>query len=103
MSDKDIISTDHPFSKSQRGIISAILDTLLPASEDGLMPSAGEFDLIEYLTEAAPDFVSHLPNIVDQFDADFATKSYPARHDLMEKFRSSEPQLFEQLLFHTCR
>lgn len=101
MIDNNIISSDHPLSGSQRQMLSAILDTLVPASEDGLMPGAGELDLAEYLKVNAADFLQHLPEIVDRFDAEFPTLQYPARYELVDKFRIDQRQLFEQLLFHT--
>jgi hypothetical protein len=52
----DVIATDSPLTASERRILEALLDTLIPASDDGAMPSAAELDLVGHLQEAAADF-----------------------------------------------
>ncbi|MEJ2089355.1 MAG: hypothetical protein P8Y69_12980 [Gammaproteobacteria bacterium] len=38
----EMISTDRPLSEGQQVLLTALLDTLLPASADGRMPSAAD-------------------------------------------------------------
>jgi hypothetical protein len=101
MGDDDIISSDHPLTRSQRDVLCAILETLIPSSDDGIMPGAGELDLVGYIEEEAPDFADRLTDIINCFDEDFASKPYSARYEIVDEFRGRQPQLFETLLFHT--
>ena len=100
----EFIVTDQPLSAAQQKTLSALLDTLLPASDDGTMPSAGELDLIGYLREAAEEFIPLLAKIIEHFHDDFATLDPTERHANVEAFSGSEPELFNALLFHsyTC-
>lgn len=101
MADDTIISSDHPLDASQRDIFNAILDTLIPASEDGAMPSAAEYDVASYISEKAPEFAPCLGEIVDCFDEDFPGQSLEVRCQLVAAFQYSHPELFEQLLLNT--
>ena len=97
----DVIATDKVLNPQQDKTLSAILDTLLPASDDGTMPSAAELDLLGYLREAAEEFIPVLAQIVGQFDPAFASDDAAERHVSVQAFSSREPQLFNALLFHT--
>ena len=95
----DVIATDHPLTESQRQTLSALLDTLLPASEDG-MPSAEELDLMGYLVATAEDFIPLLAEIVGSFDEAFADLSLAQRLPLVETFSTTRKELFDGLLLH---
>ena len=41
-----IISSDLPFTPEQRATLDAVLPMIIPASDDGTMPSAGEVDFL---------------------------------------------------------
>lgn len=45
-------ASDFRFPPDQRQALAAVLDTLLPPSEDGTMPGAGELGLVEALERA---------------------------------------------------
>ena len=49
----DLITTDHPLSDDERRKLSALADTLVPASEDGRMISAGDLDVAAYIAAEA--------------------------------------------------
>lgn len=97
----DVIATDQPLNGAQQKTLSALLDTLLPAGDDGTMPSAAELDLIAYLREAAEEFLPVLAQIIEQFDAAFADRNPDERHANLEDFSGREPELFNALLLHT--
>lgn len=97
----DIISSDHPFTRSQRETLTALLDTLLPASEDGTMPSAGEFDFVRYLNDSAPEFLPVLEQVLSAFDESFASLALPERHEHVKRFSEEQEQLFTPLLVQT--
>ena len=100
MTDK-VIATDHSLTTSQRRALSALLDTLLPASDDGKMPSAQALDFVGYLNEKAADFIPDLVNIVGHFDAGFTGMTLVERCRLVEAFSKAEPELFKGFLLHT--
>ena len=96
----NVIATDHPLTTSQQQTLSALLDTLLPASDDGNMPSAQVLDFVGYLNEKAADFISNVVEIVGHFDAAFAGLALAERYLVLEAFSKAEPKLFEGLLLH---
>ena len=77
----------------------ALLDTILPASEDGAMPSACETDFLSYLQEQAADFLPVLAEILDQFDNAFADQPLTARVAQVQAFSQTDAQAFDSLLF----
>ena len=97
----DVIATDHPLTASQQHTLAALLDTLLPASDDGSMPSAQELDLMGYLHESAADFIPVAVEIIGNFDAEFTDLALSDRVSVVEAFSKAQPELFEGLLFHT--
>lgn len=101
MANDSIISSDHPLDASQRQIFNAIVDTLIPASEDGAMPSASEFDVAAFISEKAPELAARLGEIVGYFDVDFPAQPPEARCERLTAFQSAHPDLFEPLLFTT--
>lgn len=100
----DVIATDHPLNAAQQQTLAALLDTLLPASDDSNMPSAQTLDLVGYLNETAEDFMPVLVTIVDHFDHGFSDGDLSERYAVIEAFSKDQPELFEGLLFHayTC-
>ena len=96
----DVIATDHPLNAAQQQTLAALLDTLLPASDDGNMPSAQTLDLMGYLNEQAEEFVPVLITIVGHFDDGFSDASLSHRYPEVEAFSKAEPESFEGLLFH---
>ncbi len=99
MTDK-VIATDHPLGASQQQILSALVDTILPGSEDGRTPSARKLDFIGYLQKKNEAFVALLIDIVDSFDTEFSTLSLTDRFPLVETFSNNQPESFKELLFH---
>ena len=94
----DIISTDHPLPRDQRRILAALLDTLLPASDDGAMPSAAAVDFDAYLRDQAADFVPHLAGILQHFEPAFVESTPSERHARVHDFSAAHPPLFQLLL-----
>ena len=76
----------------------ALLDTLLPASEDGRMPSAATLDFPSYLERQAPDFEPRLAAILAQFEDDFAERPLAARVERLQDYARSEAAAFQALL-----
>ena len=99
MSDK-MITTDHPLSGSQQEILIGLLDVIIPASDDGRMPSAGEIDIMAYIETHAPEFVAALIPGLDSLGAAFAALPQAGRVPLVEAFSLEQAGLFGTLLFH---
>lgn len=97
----DIISSDHPLTQAQRETLAALLDTIIPASDDGSMPSAAEFDLVAYLSDSAPDFLPVLDQVLEAFEDSFATLDSSHRHDQVKRFSEEQAELFTRLLTQT--
>lgn len=97
----NIINTDSPLSPEQKDLFVALLDTILPASEDGRMPSAGELDVTTYVQTHDPDFLTPLVEGLAWFDGEFASLPAGRRHELVEDFNRAQPALFDTLLFNT--
>ena len=98
MSD-DIITTDQPLSPSQQQNLSALADTLLPASAESNMPSAGELDLIGHLNTKGGEPVPRLLEILQCFDNEFASLPLLQRVDVVGAFSNAQPEAFDWLLF----
>jgi hypothetical protein len=94
----DIISSDHPLTHDQRLVLAALLDTLVPASEDGAMPSAADADFDGYLRSQAADFMPQLIALLAQFESSFAELSLDARCERVRHFSSANAPLFQLLL-----
>jgi hypothetical protein len=90
--------TAQSLDEAQRHVLSALLDTILPASEDGRMPSAAELDFAAYLSGQASGFLATLPGILDRFDNAFAGQALPARVAAVEAFARDDAPAFDALL-----
>ena len=101
MSDENVITTDHPLNGEQQGTLAALLDVIVPASEDGLMPSAKEMDLVAYIKETAEDFLPILVVALDNFQAEFSSMTLSERYPIVESFSKTQAEVFEGLLYHT--
>lgn len=97
----NIITTDHPLTPAQQETLSALLDTLVPASDDGIMPSARELDFVSHLGEQAADFLPALPAVLNGFGEGFAGKPIADRVEIVKAFSTGQPEIFEALLFQT--
>ncbi len=85
-------------ASSQR--LHALLDTILPASEDGRMPSAAELDFEAYLESQAADFQPALAEILARFEDGFAEQPLAARVNLARQIAGADSRAFNKLVFH---
>ena len=93
-----LIASDAPLTTEQRDILTALADTIVPASDDGLMPSAGALDFVGYLERSASDFLPELADILARFDTGFATQDAALRYELVKTFSEEAPASFQGLL-----
>ena len=78
--------------------LAALLDTLVPASADGRMPSAADVDFLGHLERFDPGYVPKLGGVLRAFDAAFARLELEARVQTVTRFAKAEPAVFGQLL-----
>ncbi|MCY4013599.1 MAG: hypothetical protein OXG82_12905 [Gammaproteobacteria bacterium] len=97
MNDK-LIASDAPFTPEEQAILDALADTIVPASEDGVMPSAGELDVAGYVAQNATDFLTELGEIIEGFGAEFAGETLVVRVDQVKAFSEARPEAFQRLL-----
>ena len=94
----DLVSTHHPLSEQEQLLLSVLLDTLIPASKDGTMPSAADVDFKYYLSTQAADFVADLTWILGKLDPVFPDLLLSERCKQLTEFSANEPQAFQNLL-----
>ena len=96
----ELIASDAPLTREQRDVLAALADTIVPASEDGLMPSAGELDFLGYLEGTAAEFLPELPAILARFDAEFPAENLAMRYERVKAWSEEAPEAFQTLLGH---
>ena len=97
MSDR-LIASDAALSAEQRAILGALVDTIVPESGDGRMPSARELDFADYLDRNAPDFMPELAGVLAYFDPGFVTQPLSVRYERVKDFSEEAPDTFKALL-----
>jgi hypothetical protein len=95
----DEAANGQPLSGAQQRRLSALLDTVLPASEDGAMPSAGELDFLAFVQAQSADFMPALARILDHFDDEFPDRPLATRLAILEEYAGMEAKAFNGLLF----
>ncbi len=94
----EIIGTDHPFNDAQRAIVVALLDTLIPPSDDRRLPGAGKLDLLAFMDNALnPDFEGIVHDAIKTLGEDFAGTSPAEREARVTAFSTTHPEAFSQL------
>ncbi len=94
----NVIASDNPLNPAQLRMLSALADTIIPASSDGRMPGAGEMDLIGHIARFSADFLGELQTILDSFDDVFPEQSIETRCEAVQSFSEAQPRLFRHLL-----
>ena len=95
--------------ESHTHLLDAVLDTIIPASKDGRMPSAGELELGEGIREANGAFWPGTLEGLEALDAsaqekgaeDFHALSPPDRCEILALSQESHPALLPGLVFQT--
>lgn len=99
--DSNVITSDQPLTSEQAALLSSLLNVIIPASDDGVMPGAGELDLVSYLREQTPEVVATIRQASSFFEFDFPSKSATERHQMVVEFSVTEPEMFNTLLFQS--
>ena len=96
----DVTTSAITLTEAQQSILSALLDTVLPASEDGTKPSAREIDFPAYLGEQAPAFHDTLVQVLGQLGGDFPSLALSQRVDQVQELEARDAKTFKALVFH---
>lgn len=99
--DSNVITSDQPLTSEQAELLSSLLNVIIPPSDDGVMPGAGELDLVSYLREQTPEVVATIRQASSFFEFDFPSKSATERHQMVVEFSVTEPEMFNTLLFQS--
>ena len=83
---------------TQRAALPALLDTIVPASDDGEMPSGSETAFDAYLVTQGQGSVPMLQAVLDQLGAGFADLSPEERHARLTELQNEQLALFSGLL-----
>ncbi|MEE2703600.1 MAG: gluconate 2-dehydrogenase subunit 3 family protein [Myxococcota bacterium] len=101
--------SDSGFSRAQERALACVLDEIIPPSEDGRFPGAGELGLVSYVGERAADLVPMIVQGLSSLDelasgrgaADFAALPRGERRGVLEELTAREAGFLPLLLFHT--
>ena len=85
-------------SDGQQAILPALLDTLVPASDERGMPSAADVDFAGYLATQGGGVVPLLQAVLDQLGDGFAAASGEERVAQLTAFQDEQRGLFMPLL-----
>ncbi len=92
------MSNDPVLTDPQRAALPALLDTIVPESDDGEMPSASEVAFDAYLVTQGRGAVPMLQAVLEQLGAGFADLSPEARHARLTELQNEQLGLFAALL-----
>ena len=110
MTSERIISSDGVLTAAQREILRAVLDMIIPASEDGRFPSAAEVDVLEHIRESQSHLLPALREDLGRLDrlaaehsgTAFAHLTESGRIRVMDEIRSAEPGFLKDLALQTA-
>ena len=94
----ELIGSDRPIGGSALAVLRALLDTLVPASEDGRMPSAADVDFLGHLERLDAQYLPQLATVLRAFDDAFAGRDLAARVAEVARFAQGDPAAFRQLI-----
>lgn len=100
------------FSDEEKRTLSAVLDEIIPPSDDGLLPAAGELGLVEHLEQRlretpelgpviAQGLVALHDMAVSRDPAGFAALGAQGRLDVLHEVATAQPAFVPSLTFHT--
>ena len=102
-------STEQPLTEVQQIALSAVLDMIVPRSNDGRLPSAADIDVLGYLIEHESRLIPSLCDALDRleaaasnrFQAGFGALAAADREALLDEIKAADPQFLSDLAIHT--
>ena len=109
MSSDDIIGSDATLNSAQQRTFVAILDMIIPASDDGRFPSAADMDVLGYIAKTDPQLLDTVRTELDRLNAGsedlygvvFGDAGETHRQGLLDEIRGAEPQFLGGLALQT--
>jgi len=98
------IATDQSLAGPGQDRLRALLATIVPASDDGVMPSAGELDLAAFVAELEtrePGVAASLTDLLATLPSGFEDRDLAARVVAVQALAARQPQVFNVLVFTT--
>ena len=103
------MSDDTKYSDEEARALAVLLDEIIPQSDDGRLPGAGEIGLVDYIAEKAPELrpvmlqgLAALDTLAAERGASgFAALAPPDRRDVLNRHASANPGFLPGLIFHT--
>lgn len=96
----NIISSDHALTTAQQEILSALADAIVPASDDGALPSAGDLDVGTHVSTFHDEYLADLKGVLAHFEGGFSSLDLATRVEQVNVFSEDSPGLFRGLLTH---
>ena len=98
----NLIGTDQPFSDAQLPVLRALLDTLIPAEQDGQMPGAGDLDPAEFVNNPqSPDFDEIVARVLEWLGPEFAGMTAAQQEERVEALSRDLPGEFAGVYMQT--
>ncbi|MFS4580011.1 gluconate 2-dehydrogenase subunit 3 family protein [Phaeobacter sp. C3_T13_0] len=88
-------------NETNRSVLDAILDELIPPSDDGKIPGAGALGVAEFLPTAqayAPDPAGSVQTIIDAVSGDFEALPRDEKVAVLKRVEAAHVQAFETLV-----
>ena len=109
MSSDDIIGSDATLNSDQQRAFVAILDMIIPASDDRRFPSAADMDVLGYIAKTDPQLLDTVRTELDRLNAVsedlygvvFGDARETHRQGLLDEIRGAEPQFLGGLALQT--
>ncbi len=100
--DDNLISSDgassHSLDASQRGRLVALLNTLIPGSDDPAMPGAGDLACAEFFTALPqPEFLQRV-EFLNELEGNFETQPLAERVLFVQQLSETQPDAFRAIL-----
>ena len=92
------MSKGQELNEAQRHALPALLDTLVPASRDGEMPSAADVGFDAYLGGQGAGILPMLASFLDQLGDGFAEGATEERRARVQQLQTEQPALFGGVL-----
>ena len=98
MTNNTVITSDNPLNNTQQKNLIALLDVLIPASDDELMPSAAGLDFIPYLHLHSAETIPILLQLLDHLEPQFCTLSPALRQPIVEQLSNTQAAQFRTIV-----
>lgn len=106
---EDLIGSDNALSATQRRTLNRVLDLIVPASADGVKPSAAEVGVLDYIRDHEAATLPALANEIGRLETEvqeqhgvaFADLDAASGQALVEAMQAADPTLFRTLALQT--